>query len=103
MQNAEDGILALCDPREVTSLGVLIPGFPGDPQVPFSPEQWRVLSPWRPSFPSDANMAGRVSLSLQEGLRWVVGWLLPASALRRRVRIFAKVKSLMGGSWVCGQ
>lgn len=48
-------------------LGVLIPGFPRGPQVPFSPEQWRVLSSWQPSFPWDGDLAGRGSLSPQKG------------------------------------
>lgn len=83
-------------PEKSLLWGVLIPGFPRAPQVPFSPEQWRVLSPWRPRFPIDGDTAGRGSLSFQKGLWWVMGWTLPASALGRRVRVFARVKSFMG-------
>lgn len=32
-----------------------------------------------------------------------MGWPLPASALGRKAGVFTKVKSLVGGSGVCGQ
>lgn len=56
---------------------ILISGFPGDSPVLLSPEQWKVLSPWRAL--SQMGLWDQRALSLQEGPQCVLGCLLQSS------------------------